>query len=145
MNPRGNSPTHLPDPTFFAQLIQNYVVLLVASVGVLSIRHNIAGAGSLLIGALISAANFRLLSHSIPRLVRADLAAAPTSRTSRIVRRALFEFLGRYVMVGGVAYLAIRNHSIHLMAFAMGLSWPIFAIMIQGVRLTFSIPRAKSA
>lgn len=145
MNPRSNSLSHLPDPTFFAELLQNYVVLLAASVSVLTIRHNIAGAGSLLIGSLVSAANFWLLSNSIPKLVRADLAAASTSRTGRIVRRALFEFLGRYVMVGGVAYLAIRSHSIHLMAFAIGLSLPVFAIMIQGIRLTLSLQRAKSA
>jgi ATP synthase I chain len=119
--------------------------LLVACVGFLAVRHSGPPLWSLLIGAALSAANFWLLSHSIPKLLRPDLAAAPSSQTRRIVRRALFEFVVRFVVLGGVTYLSVRSHSMNLMGFAAGLSLPVFAIMVQGVRMAFSVQRVKSA
>lgn len=138
MNPINNVWAQLPDRRFYTQLMQNFAITLAASLLYLGARHDGVGAGSLLLGAVVSAANFGLLSKSIPKLVRADLAAAPGSRNDSIVRRALGEFVVRYVIVGVVAYLATRSHSVHLVAFAMGLSLPIFAIMIQGLRMTFT-------
>jgi hypothetical protein len=145
MNPGKSDQVSLPDPEFFMQVSQNFVVLLVASVGVLAMRQSGPAVWSLLIGAAVSAANFWLLSHSIPKLLRPDLSAAPAFETGRIVRRALLEFVGRYGVVGGVAYLAVRNHSVNLMVFAIGLSLPILAIMVQGIRMAFSVERVKSA
>jgi ATP synthase I subunit len=136
---------HLPDPEFFMQLSQNFVVLLAASMGVLVLKHSGAAVWSLLIGAAVSTANFCLLSHSIPKLLRPDLSDVPKPQTARVVRRALFEFVGRYVILGGVTYLAVRNHSVNVLVLAWGLSLPIFAIMVQGIRMAFSVRRVKSA
>lgn len=131
--------TLLPDRHFFAQLLQNFVLLLVASLLILAHAHNGVGAWSFAAGAVVSAANFWLLSVSIPKLVRPETAgAALMSRTGNVVRRALIEFLLRYVGVGVVAYGAIHWHWVHLEAFAMGLSLPIFGIMIQGLRLVLA-------
>ncbi len=130
----------LPDPEFYAQLTQNFALLMVCSVAYLGLTHNLRGAASFVVGALVSAGNFWLLSHSIPRLVGPDLAVS-TRRTSRVVRRALLEFLGRYVVVGAVAFWAIRYHGISLEAFAMGLSLPVFAVMLQAVRMMVSLLR----
>ncbi|MBZ5537358.1 MAG: ATP synthase subunit I [Acidobacteriia bacterium] len=145
MHPATNHRVLLPDPEFFIQLTQNFAGVLAASIGVLALKHSGAAIWSLLIGAAVSAANFWLLSHSIPKLLRPDPADAPLSETGRVVRRALLEFVGRYVILGGVAYLAVRNHSVNLMGFAWGLSLPVFAIMVQGIRMAFSVQRVKSA
>lgn len=129
---------HLPDQRFFAQLLQNFAALLIISVSVLVLRQHGEGVGSLLLGAAVAALNFWLLSSSIPKLVRTDLAVAPNARTGRIVRRTLVEFVGRYLVVGMVAYWGIRNPMVHPRALVVGLSLPIFAIMIQGIRLVFA-------
>ena len=145
MHPGTSHRVPLPDPEFFIQLRQNFVALLAASVGVLALKHSGTAVWSLLIGAAASAANFWLLSHSIPKLLSPDLAEELPSRTGRVVRRALFEFVGRYVVLGGITYLAVRVTSVNLMGFAWGLSLPIFAIMVQGIRMAFSVQRVKSA
>jgi hypothetical protein len=145
MMPRNKIFNFLPDREFFAGLCLNFAVLLGASIVILVIRHDGSGVWSLTLGATVSAVNFWLLSTSIPKLLRPDLEMAPNPRTGRIVRRALFEFVGRYVVLGAAVYFAIRSRTVHLVAFAMGLSLPIFAIMIQGVRMTFSAGRIKSA
>ncbi len=135
----------LPDRHFFVQLLQNSAVLLAVSLAILAREHDAIGAWSLVLGAVVSAANFWVLSVSIPKLLRADLATAPTSRADRVVRRALVEFVARYAVVGAVAYLAIHWHWVHVETFAMGLSLPVFAIMIQGLRLALSRERFSSA
>lgn len=144
MNSENNFLDQLPDRHFYTALLQNFAGLLLLSLAILAMKHNGVGAWSFFLGAAVSGINFWLLSHSIPKMVRADLAAAPSSRTQRIVRRALIEFLGRYLVVGVVAYFAIRSRSVHLMAFAMGLSLPIFSIMVQGIRITLTDYRVKS-
>ena len=145
MSTKNNFFAGVPDPHFYAQLSQNFSVLLVAAVTYFVVEHDRSGMWSLLVGAAASAINFWLLSISIPKLVRTDLATAAPSRTRQIVRRAIFEFVVRYVVLGGAAFLAVRHHAVHLMALAMGFSLPIFAIMIQGIRLTVPWPRVKSA
>lgn len=132
MPPATNHQVHLPDPEFFIQLGQNFVALLAASMAVLALKYNGAAIWSLLIGAAVSAANFWLLSRSIPKLLRPGTAEGLPVQTSRVARRALIEFVARYVILGGVAYLAVRSHSVDLMGFAWGLSLPIFAIMVRG-------------
>lgn len=144
MSAKSNFFGGVPDPHFYAQLAQNFAVLLVTAVTYLALQHDRGGVWSLLVGAAASAANFWLLSISIPKLVRTDLATAAPSRTRQIVRRAIFEFVVRYGVLGGAAFLAVRHHAVHLLALVMGFSLPIFAIMIQGIRLTVTGPRVKS-
>jgi hypothetical protein len=135
----------LPDRHFFVQLLQNSAVLLAVSLVVFARGRDAIGAWSYIVGAAVSAANFWVLSVNIPKLLRADLATAPTSHADCVVRRALVEFVGRYAVVGAVAYFAIHWHWVHLESFAMGLSLPVFAIMIQGLRLALSRERFSSA
>lgn len=144
MTPTLDRFAHLPDQRFFVQWLQNFAALLFVSVFYLAIRQHGGGVSSLLLGAAVSAINFWLLSNSIPKLVRADLATAPSARTRRIVRRALVEFIGRYLVVGAVAYWGIQSPAMHHMALVLGLSLPIFAILIQGIRLLLASEAPRS-
>ncbi len=144
MSEKNSYLAQMPDAQFYRQLVQNFLALSVVAIGLLAAHRNPAGVWSFAVGAVLSAVNFWLLSISIPKLVRADLAAAPSSRTGHIVRRAIFEFVLRYIVVGVVAFVAIRYDAVHVLAFTVGLSLPIFAIMIQGIRMTVSTLRVKS-
>ncbi|MDD5543806.1 MAG: ATP synthase subunit I [Acidobacteriia bacterium] len=133
-----------PDRHFFNQLLENSAVLLVIALLVFAARRDVLGAGSWVLGTVLSAANFWLLSLSIPKLLRPAGTEAATQHARRAVRRALFEFVIRYVAVGVVAYFAIHGGWVRLEPFALGLSLPIFALMIQAVRLTVEGLRSDS-
>lgn len=140
-----SDPTALfPDRHFFIQLLENSVALLAVSLIVFAAKRDGIGAWSWVLGATLSAANFWLLSLSIPKLLRPGSSEAASGHTRQTVRRALFEFVIRYLGVGVVAYFAIHGGWVHLAPFAMGLSLPIFALMVQAVRLTVEGMRSNS-
>jgi hypothetical protein len=88
----------------------------------------------LAVGCLLSWINFRWLRQSVTSLVQSSLTGESPSR-SKVVRVAIFKFLGRFVILGGVVYVILLRSLLPAEAVLAGLFAAVGAVLIEMIYL----------
>jgi hypothetical protein len=84
----------------------------------------------LAVGSLLAYLNFVWLHHSTELMVERMLAPAADGPSKF---RLMLVFAGRYIFVIAVAYVILKSYPRMLVAFMLGLVFPVLAAMCEGV------------
>ena len=115
--------------------------LLLAAGGLtfLSLRDWRMSAGFLL-GGLIGIFNFVVLK----RTVSAVGEVVVEGRATRSVKRQVFKFFFRYVLLAAVLYVIFKSSAVSVYGLFMGLFLPVGAILIEAVYELYSALRRRT-
>lgn len=120
----------------------NFSIGLLLAVGVftfLSLRDWRMSAGFLL-GGLIGILNFVVLK----RTVSAVGEVVVEGRATRSVKRQVFKFFFRYVLLAAVLYVIFKSSAVSVYGLFMGLFLPVGAILIEAVYELYSALRHRT-
>ena len=115
--------------------------LLLAAGGLtfISLRDWRMSAGFLL-GGLIGIFNFAVLK----RTVSAVGEVVVEGRATRSVKRQVFKFFFRYVLLAAVLYVIFKSSAVSVYGLFMGLFLPVGAILIEAVYELYSALRRRT-
>jgi hypothetical protein len=93
-----------------------------------------------LLGGLLGIFNFVVLK----RTVAAVGEVVAERRATRSVKRQVFKFFFRYLLLGAVLYVIFRGSAVSVYGLFIGLFLPVGAILIEAVYELYSTLRHKS-
>ena len=120
----------------------NFSIGLLLAAGVLtflSLRDWRMSAGFLL-GGLIGIFNFVVLK----RTVSAVGEVVAEGRATRSVKRQVFKFFFRYVLLAAVLYVIFKSSAVSVYGLFMGLFLPVGAILIEAVYELYNALRRRT-
>jgi len=120
----------------------NFSIGILLAAGVLtflSLRDWRMSAGFLL-GGLIGIFNFIVLK----RTVSAVGEVVVEGRATRSVKRQVFKFFFRYVLLAAVLYVIFKSSAVSVYGLFMGLFLPVGAILIEAVYELYSALRRRT-
>ncbi len=134
MNTPPNDSSSTPTDTFLAgtyqRILRIAIALSVAATIAATVLFGWRSGSGLAAGSLLAYLNFVWLHHSSDLMVQRMIAPGAGGPSKF---RLVLVFAGRYIFVIAVAYVILKSYPGMLIAFMVGLAFPVLAVICEGI------------